>query len=73
MSCRTRPAAARRPTAGGPGARHADAEGARAAGPPVRTLDSQALLQGQPVVQIEHRGEIYRLQATRLGKLILTK
>ena len=42
-------------------------------GAPVRTLDSQSLLQGQSVVQIEHRGEIYRLQATRLGKLILTK
>ena len=34
---------------------------------------SQALLQGQRTVTISHNGEIYRLQETRLGKLILTK
>lgn len=39
----------------------------------LRILDSQSLLQGQQTVLIEHRGELYRLQATRLGKLILTK
>jgi hemin uptake protein HemP len=36
-------------------------------------LDSGALLQGHRTVEINHNGELYRLQATRLGKLILTK
>lgn len=36
-------------------------------------LDSQALLQGGRAVGIRHNGEVYRLQATRQGKLILTK
>ena len=36
-------------------------------------VDSLALLQGQRTVTISHNGEIYRLQETRLGKLILTK
>ena len=36
-------------------------------------LPSEALLQGRRLVEIEHNGEVYRLQATRLGKLILTK
>ncbi|HEX7892446.1 MAG TPA: hemin uptake protein HemP [Ramlibacter sp.] len=36
-------------------------------------LHSGALLQGRRLVEIEHNGEVYRLQATRLGKLILTK
>jgi hemin uptake protein HemP len=36
-------------------------------------LPSEALLQGQRSVEISHNGERYRLQATRLGKLILTK
>lgn len=38
-----------------------------------RTLDSAALLQGHNQVLIRHQGVLYRLQATRLGKLILTK
>ncbi len=38
-----------------------------------RTLDSQELLQGQALVLIRHQGEVYRLQTTRQGKLILTK
>jgi hemin uptake protein HemP len=38
--------------------------------PPV---DSATLLRGARSVEIRHNGEIYRLQATRLGKLILTK
>jgi hemin uptake protein HemP len=46
--------------------------------PPVRSearapLPSEQLLQGRRVVEIAHNGEVYRLQATRLGKLILTK
>ena len=36
-------------------------------------LSSQELLRGRRVVEIRHNGEVYRLQATRLGKLILTK
>ncbi len=36
-------------------------------------LDSQTLLQGRKAVSILHHGEIYRLQQTRQGKLILTK
>lgn len=36
-------------------------------------VNSQDLLQGQKTVAIAHNGAIYRLQATRLGKLILTK
>ncbi|MBA2963370.1 MULTISPECIES: hemin uptake protein HemP [Ramlibacter] len=41
-------------------------------GPPT-PLDSTTLLRGGRSVEIRHNGEIYRLQATRLGKLILTK
>ncbi|HET8748659.1 MAG TPA: hemin uptake protein HemP [Ramlibacter sp.] len=42
---------------------------------PVRPapLSSVQLLRGQRLVEIAHNGEIYRLQATRQGKLILTK
>lgn len=36
-------------------------------------LSSDALLRGRKLVEISHNGEVYRLQATRLGKLILTK
>ncbi len=36
-------------------------------------LDSSQLLQGCRQVEIHHNGELYRLQATRSGKLILTK
>jgi hemin uptake protein HemP len=36
-------------------------------------VPSQQLLQGRRLVEIAHNGEVYRLQATRLGKLILTK
>ena len=47
--------------------------------PPVRAperpaqLSSAELLRGGRLVEIAHNGEIYRLQATRQGKLILTK
>jgi hemin uptake protein HemP len=40
---------------------------------PVLAVDSSALLQGQKAVAISHNGSLYRLQATKLGKLILTK
>lgn len=36
-------------------------------------LPSEAVLRGQNAVEIEHNGQIYRLQTTRQGKLILTK
>ncbi len=36
-------------------------------------VDSDEVLQGRTAVVIAHRGVYYRLQATRQGKLILTK
>ena len=36
-------------------------------------IDSATLMGGQRVLEIVHLGEVYRLQTTRLGKLILTK
>ena len=36
-------------------------------------VESADLLQGQKAVGIMHNGSLYRLQATKLGKLILTK
>ncbi|MES2510815.1 MAG: hemin uptake protein HemP [Pseudomonadota bacterium] len=36
-------------------------------------VDSNQILKGQKAVEISHNGSTYRLQATRLGKLILTK
>ena len=36
-------------------------------------LASEQLLRGRRLVEITHNGEVYRLQTTRLGKLILTK
>lgn len=54
----------------GPGTQEAQPQGCAAAAAP---LPSDQLLQGRRVVEIAHNGEIYRLQATRLGKLILTK
>lgn len=36
-------------------------------------LSSTEILRGQKAVEINHNGSTYKLQATRLGKLILTK
>ncbi|SFC74279.1 Hemin uptake protein hemP [Polaromonas sp. OV174] len=36
-------------------------------------LSSSEILRGQKTVEISHNGSTYRLQATRMGKLILTK
>ena len=36
-------------------------------------VDSNDLLQGNKAVSIQHNGSLYRLQSTKLGKLILTK
>ena len=41
--------------------------------PGSRAVESHDLLAGQSSVLIRHLGEIYRLQTTRQGKLILTK
>ena len=40
---------------------------------PLRRMISGELFQGAREVQIEHRGEVYRLLETRNGKLILQK
>ncbi len=37
------------------------------------SFSSTEILRGQKAVEISHNGSTYRLQATRLGKLILTK
>jgi hemin uptake protein HemP len=50
--------------------------GGRASGEPSRPaalLESTELLKGSKTVGILHNGSLYRLQATKLGKLILTK
>jgi len=39
----------------------------------VAAINSAALLQGGKSITISHNGELYRLQTTRQGKLILTK
>jgi hemin uptake protein HemP len=44
---------------------------ASAAAPP--PVPSATLLQGHKTVAIAHNGMLYTLQATKLGKLILTK
>ena len=40
---------------------------------PANGVESTELLKGEKAVAIHHNGLTYRLQATRLGKLILTK
>ncbi len=56
-----------------------DAEAALAPGPAEAQvlrpplLASEDLKQGHKTVEIQHNGLLYRLQATRQGKLILTK
>lgn len=36
-------------------------------------VPSDQLMQGRKTIEISHNGSVYRLQATKLGKLILTK
>lgn len=50
-----------------------DTKPSQAPAPQQPVLQSQQLLQGHKTVLIEHNGASYRLQATRQGKLILTK
>jgi hemin uptake protein HemP len=59
------PDAANRPSA--------DARPAMPAPPRPPPVESAEILRGQTAVEISHNGLLYRLQATRLGKLILTK
>jgi hemin uptake protein HemP len=40
---------------------------------PAALFESKELLKGSKIVGIMHNGSLYRLQATKLGKLILTK
>lgn len=40
---------------------------------PSGAVTSESLLRGRKVLDINHNGVRYRLQATKLGKLILTK
>jgi hemin uptake protein HemP len=42
-------------------------------GSPAGGVNSRDILKGEKAVAIHHSGLTYRLQATRLGKLILTK
>ena len=56
-----------------PAADHGREPSAPSGDPRRPPLPSEQLLQGRRIVEITHNGEVYRLQATRLGKLILTK
>lgn len=49
------------------------AASASGAGSTACAMRSSDILRGQKTVEISHNGLTYRLQATRLGKLILTK
>ncbi|WP_431096941.1 hemin uptake protein HemP [Polaromonas aquatica] len=49
------------------------ASGGHAVGASATCVNSTEILRGQKAVEINHNGSTYRLQATRLGKLILTK
>ena len=40
---------------------------------PAGLVESAELLKGNKTIGIMHNGSLYRLQATKLGKLILTK
>lgn len=51
----------------------AQAQPSGTAGEPQGCVNSTEILRGQKAVEIRHNGSTYRLQATRLGKLILTK
>jgi hemin uptake protein HemP len=49
------------------------ASGGHAMSSSTSCVNSTEILRGQKAVEINHNGSTYRLQATRLGKLILTK
>ena len=56
----------------GPDGSMRTAAGTGATGPRPR-VPSNDILRGNPEVEIDHRGTLYRLRVTSLGKLILTK
>jgi hemin uptake protein HemP len=58
---------------GAPGQDRAPSSQAAGAIQAAEPLDSAKLLRGSRSVEIRHNGAVYRLQETRLGKLILTK
>jgi hemin uptake protein HemP len=62
-----------KPDASGADAPDQAAPANAAAARPAAPVPSAELLRGSKSVEISHNGLIYRLQATRLGKLILTK
>lgn len=53
--------------------RSTQAPGLENAASPQSSVDSALLLGGEKMIQILHNGFVYKLQATKLGKLILTK
>lgn len=59
---------ARHDVAASTGADHAVPQSRRTS-----VIDSAALLADSKLIHIQHRGELYSLRETRLGKLILTK
>jgi hemin uptake protein HemP len=59
-------------TAGAPGAQ-GPGQTSDAGSETAIQLRSEKLMHGARSIEIVHNGEVYRLQATRLGKLILTK
>ena len=61
------------PSSGGATVSCEKASGPQALGARPGCVDSTEILRGQKAVEISHNGLTYRLQATRLGKLILTK
>ena len=56
-----------------PGAVKSNAERAKIETKNSLRLKSDSLFQGASVLELEHNGQIYRLQITALNKLILTK
>lgn len=60
-------------TAGTPSPPAARQDGAAATDRSRGPIPSSALLGGRRRVLIEHEGEVYTLQVTRQGKLLLTK
>lgn len=51
----------------------ADSAAHNVAAPQETSVDSTQLLRGKKSIAIVHNGATYRLQSTKLGKLILTK
>jgi len=62
-----------RPASASKGVSHTDGQASQRTELTAAAVDSSSLLQGHKAVAISHNGSVYRLQATKLGKLILTK